>query len=275
MAICSYKAQEGSINLVPVYNWIKRCAAEDNRISIWDMSKCTAVRTSQILAPACTQDMTPVKIDSLQEGSLKQIIEAHGSAIYQLNSTTQRCTTWRRSPEEPRASRKVAKVDGVHTKHAIPPSNYHQSLTTLLDSKNFQRVPRQGFKNVLDFAKVRDKVVLRSLGEGPTHSGGAFQLKTIIVTERMESLWKEFSSGCKTRIRRVLAGPVGIGKSSLALYLAARAYTAGSLTLYVADYSRLLTNDPIESAIDILTTADLQRMVLAEPSEECVLDRAQ
>ncbi|KAK3806096.1 MAG: hypothetical protein J3Q66DRAFT_407254 [Benniella sp.] len=168
MAICSYKAQEGSINLVPVYNWIKRCRAYLSVPLTTGQSGYTTV--------------APLRTIALAYGTCQNVRRSgHRKYLHQR--------------EEPRASRKVAKVDGVHTKHAIPPSNYHQSLTTLLDSKNFQRVPRQGFKNVLDFAKVRDKVVLRSLGEGPTHSGGAFQLKTIIVTERMESLWKEFSSG--------------------------------------------------------------------------------
>ncbi|ORZ18398.1 hypothetical protein BCR41DRAFT_395637 [Lobosporangium transversale] len=55
----------------------------------------------------------------------------------------------------------------------------------------------------------------------------------------MMELWNKFSADSDGSIRRVLAGPMDVGKSYLAIFLAAKAYAEGWPTLYVANAAAL------------------------------------
>ncbi|KAF9423162.1 hypothetical protein BGZ76_003690, partial [Entomortierella beljakovae] len=74
-------------------------------------------------------------------------------------------------------------------------------------------------------------------------------------------------------IQKVLAGPMGVGKSYLAIFLAAKAYAEGWLSLYIADAGEIAKDEKptVSKEIcmrvfalnkDILTTRDLQDMVI-------------
>ncbi|KAI7822366.1 hypothetical protein BC939DRAFT_182693 [Gamsiella multidivaricata] len=88
----------------------------------------------------------------------------------------------------------------------------------------------------------------------------------------MLELWKDICSEKDRIYRRVLSGPMGVGKSYLSYFLAARAYAEGWPTLYISDAGKLDTNTQEESTIevvkrflainkDILTAAELEKLV--------------
>ncbi|RUS23230.1 hypothetical protein BC937DRAFT_90349 [Endogone sp. FLAS-F59071] len=104
----------------------------------------------------------------------------------------------------------------------------------------------------------------------PKHYGEGYQ-GAFLVTEQMVELWKELSGDSNRSIKRVLSGPMGVGKSYLALFLAAKAYAEGWLLLYISDAKKLAADDAcaIAEAIckpllalnkDILTIDDFNRM---------------
>ncbi|KAF9412353.1 hypothetical protein BGZ76_005193 [Entomortierella beljakovae] len=88
----------------------------------------------------------------------------------------------------------------------------------------------------------------------------------------MMQLWEFFSADSRTSIKRALAGPMGVGKSYIAIFLAAKAYAAGWPVLYIADAAKLAKSTTIDSAVqickrffalnnDILTKSDFQEII--------------
>ncbi|KAF9427369.1 hypothetical protein BGZ76_002366 [Entomortierella beljakovae] len=84
-------------------------------------------------------------------------------------------------------------------------------------------------------------------------------------------VWEEFSADSERSIKKVLAGPMGVGKSYLALFLVAKAYSEGWPVLYVADAADLVKSDLNRSGEeickrffalnkDILTVGDLENL---------------
>ena len=70
-------------------------------------------------------------------------------------------------------------------------------------------------------------------------------------------------------IKRVLSGPMGIGKSYLALFLAAKAYAEGWLLFYVSDANELAQPDDAEIAKEICMcflalNKDILRIILID-----------
>ncbi|KAF9943611.1 hypothetical protein BGZ70_005716, partial [Mortierella alpina] len=88
----------------------------------------------------------------------------------------------------------------------------------------------------------------------------------------MLELWEDMRGDQEFTYRRVLSGPMGVGKSYLSYFLAARAYAEGWLVLYLSDAEVLDKNTQDESALqvvkrflamnkDILTGAELEILV--------------
>ncbi|KAF9112331.1 hypothetical protein BGX27_003540 [Mortierella sp. AM989] len=187
---------------------------------------------------------------------------------------------------EPETSRKVSKIDDWTEYQANDgPVDLPPVLIKLLSTKEFTPAPREEFRRQLDDKHVGDEITLPSLGQEPKHYGLGYQGKSFFITEQMERMWEEFSANSTHSIKRVLSGPMGVGKSYLALFLAAKAYAEGWLMLYISDASVLVNegaNDSAEEICkrffalnkDILTTADLEEMVAGRPTEEEVPIRA-
>jgi len=90
------------------------------------------------------------------------------------------------------------------------------------------------------------------MGQDPKRFGSHGQGRTLFVTEQMLERWKDMR-GDKDRIyRRVLSGPMGVGKSYLSYFLAARAYAEGWLVLYIADAELLDKDDENDSALEVV-----------------------
>src|SRR5437016_5614120 len=110
-------------------------------------------------------------------------------------------------------------------------------LVSMLSKCEFTPEPRDRFKQELDNVQVGQQIKLPSLGQQPKHYGEGYQGMSFLVTEQMIELWQELLSDSYHSIKRVLSGPMGVGKSYLALFLAAKAYAEGWLLLYVSDAS--------------------------------------
>ncbi|KAF9956630.1 hypothetical protein BGZ65_002554 [Modicella reniformis] len=155
----------------------------------------------------------------------------------------------------------------------------------MLNSGEFTPAPRNEFKQLLDNMEVGQKITLPSIGQHPKHYGEGYQELSFFITEQMVRLWHLLSSDSNRPIRRVLSGPMGVGKSYLALFLAAKAYAEGWLLLYVADANVLSSNNADMIAVvicklffalnkDILTTDDLDKMMFGDPTEHNVIRAA-
>ena len=110
------------------------------------------------------------------------------------------------------------------------------------------------------------------MGQVPKEFGSHGQGQALFVTEQMLGLWEDMHGDKDRTYRRVLSGPMGVGKSYLSYFLAARAYAEGWLVLYVSDAKMLDKDDENESALevvkrflalnkDILTGAELEMLL--------------
>ncbi|KAG0331129.1 hypothetical protein BG000_011180 [Podila horticola] len=111
-----------------------------------------------------------------------------------------------------------------------------------------------------------------SIGQNPKHFDLHGQGRRFFVTEQMLELWEDMRGDKMSTYRRVLSGPMGVGKSYLSYFLAARAYAEGWLVLYISDAGELDRKTEEESALqlvkrflginkDILTGAELEMLV--------------
>jgi hypothetical protein len=126
-------------------------------------------------------------------------------------------------------------------------------LVSMLNSGEFAPAPRDVFKQQLDDIQVGQKITLPSIGQCPKHYGEGYQELSFFITEQMVEMWHLLSKNSVRPIRRVLPGPMGVGKSYLALFLAAKAYAEGWPLLYVSDANKLAINSQYRIAREICT----------------------
>lgn len=142
----------------------------------------------------------------------------------------------------------------------------------VLEGSKFAPAPRCQFSAVLAKLEVGQPIMLPSIGQPPTHfdGNGNGNGTSIVVTDQMLGLWKQIQGPQKRVYRCVLAGPMGIGKSYLSYFLAANAYAAHWLTLYIADTGALQPEEKSASEIifrfiainkDIHTDKDYRTML--------------
>ncbi|KAF8929352.1 hypothetical protein BGZ58_009014 [Dissophora ornata] len=185
--------------------------------------------------------------------------------------------------EDPRKLPKIddwVKYDAKDGSVDLPPV-----LISMLDNGDFTPAPRDEFKQQLDNVEFGQQITLPSIGQIPRHYGEGYQGMAFLVTEQMVSMWELLSKDGPRAIVRVLSGPMGIGKSYLALFLAAKAYAEGWPLLYVADAGELAVDSTVEISRnickrflalnkDILTVAHFQEMTFGYPSGNEVITRA-
>ncbi|KAF8958824.1 hypothetical protein BGZ46_001882, partial [Entomortierella lignicola] len=156
------------------------------------------------------------------------------------------------------------------------PIDLPSALIELLNDDQYKPESRDSFRRAFDGKRAGDQISLPSFGQEPKGYGEGFQGKSFFITEQMMALWEEFSKDSKHSIKKVLAGPMGVGKSYLAIFLAARAYAEGWPVLYIADAAFLVRNDTCLTGAeickrffalnkDILTTADFKTILIASP----------
>ncbi|KAF9178600.1 hypothetical protein BGZ49_005302, partial [Haplosporangium sp. Z 27] len=144
--------------------------------------------------------------------------------------------------DEPETSRKARKQNPWKEYQAVDgPVDLPPALISLIDNCDiFKPEPRDKFKQELDGKKTGDLITLPSLGQEPKEYREGFQGSSFFITEQMMDLWRRFSKDSDHSIKKLLAGPMGVGKSYLAIFLAARAYAEGWPVLYVSDAGELV-----------------------------------
>ncbi|GJJ77445.1 hypothetical protein EMPS_09804 [Entomortierella parvispora] len=173
------------------------------------------------------------------------------------------------------------------------------SFIGMLNSPRFKPEPRRNFAHLLGTLTAGEEISAPSLGQKPKDFGlyqqpDSSQLddqpdgsdhndqredselhrkrNRLFVTNQMLELWEDMAANQPRPYRRVLSGPMGVGKSYLSYFLAARAYAKGWLVLYVSDAQDLKRDDENLTAFllamrfidlnkDVLTGADLETLV--------------
>ncbi|KAG0049873.1 hypothetical protein BGZ83_005304 [Gryganskiella cystojenkinii] len=143
----------------------------------------------------------------------------------------------------------------------------------ILASTEFVPEPRTAFDHLKgDDLRVGDAIVVPSMGQSPKEFGLHGQPNMLFVTEQMLELWEDMRGDKERTYRRVLSGPMGVGKSYLSYFLVAKAYAEGWPVLYISDARLLGTENEDDSALemvrrflalnkDILTGAELEMLV--------------
>ncbi|RHZ77025.1 hypothetical protein Glove_186g164 [Diversispora epigaea] len=112
-------------------------------------------------------------------------------------------------------------------------------IIDMLESEKFVPDNRIDFQNTFQNLSARQLITLPYLGQKPKHFAEGYQGKALLVTEQMINIWDELSADSDHSIKRVLSGPMGVGKSYISYFLASKAYAEGWIILYIADASDL------------------------------------
>ncbi|CAB4441112.1 unnamed protein product [Rhizophagus irregularis] len=97
----------------------------------------------------------------------------------------------------------------------------------MLASEEFKPAPRNEFEKLLKDVQFGQNIILLSLGQEPKHYGEGYQGRSFLIMDQMIEIWNMLASDSNRLIKRVSSGPMGVGKSYLALFLAAKTYAEG------------------------------------------------
>ncbi|KAG0095005.1 hypothetical protein BGZ93_006449 [Podila epicladia] len=122
----------------------------------------------------------------------------------------------------------------------------------ILANTEFEPEPRAVFDHLKDDLRAGDAIIVPSMGQTPKEFGRHGQGRRLFVTEQMLELWDDMRGDQEFTYRRVLSGPMGVGKSYLSYFLAAKAYVEGWLVLYMSDAGMLDKDDENESALEVV-----------------------
>ena len=147
-------------------------------------------------------------------------------------------------------------------------------LLQMLRNDELRPDPRTDFSSLLS-VQVGSQITAKHLGQVPKYFGQGYQGKQFFVTEQMMQIWGILASDSEFPVKKVLSGPMGVGKSYLAWFLAAQAYANGWPVLYISDAAVLDQGTAERSSIeickrflalnkDIITAAELKEMVTFE-----------
>ncbi|GBC08180.1 hypothetical protein RclHR1_07950007 [Rhizophagus clarus] len=144
-------------------------------------------------------------------------------------------------------------------------------IVRMLNSSEFVPDPRINFAPIMNLQNGQ-YFTLPNFSQEPKHFAEGYLGRDLYVTNQMINMWNCLSGDSSHSIKRVLSGPMGVGKSYFALYLAARAYAEGWMLLYIADAAILDQPTMVKSSDeickhflalnkDILTVADLELLI--------------
>ncbi|CAG8501125.1 14816_t:CDS:1, partial [Acaulospora colombiana] len=145
-------------------------------------------------------------------------------------------------------------------------------IIDMLESDEFVPDKRIDFKNAIQNLGARKSITLPHLGQEPKYFAKGYQGRTLLVTKQMIDIWDELSVDSEHSIKRVLSGPMGVGKSYISYFLASKAFAEGWVILYIADASDLKVGSSIRAGEvickyfliqnkDILTATNLEQIV--------------
>lgn len=145
----------------------------------------------------------------------------------------------------------------------------------MLESEQFAPDSRSNFRTAFQNLGVGQSINLPHLGQDPKHLAENYQKRTLLVTTQMINIWEELSTDSIHSVKRVLSGPMGVGKSYISYFLASKAYAEGWIILYIADASDLNVETSFMAGKvickfflalnrDILTATNLEKIVPAD-----------
>ncbi|KAF0498169.1 hypothetical protein F8M41_020602 [Gigaspora margarita] len=144
-------------------------------------------------------------------------------------------------------------------------------IIAMLESDRFVPDPCTAFKDAFQNLYVGKSITLPHLGQVPKYFEG-YQERTLLVTKQMIDIWDKISADSNYSIKRVLSGPMGVGKSYISYFLASKAYTEEWPMLYIADAFDLNVDSSKKAGEvicryflaqnkDILTAIELEKIV--------------
>ncbi|CAG8483645.1 17138_t:CDS:2 [Acaulospora morrowiae] len=150
----------------------------------------------------------------------------------------------------------------------------------MLESDRFVPDKCIDFQNVFQNLSARQSITLPHLGQKPKYFAENYQGNLLLVTRQMIDIWDMISADSDRSIKRVLSGPMGVDKSYIIYFLAAKAYVEGWLMLYIADASELCRNTSEEAGRviceyfltlnkNILTGAEFKLLMENEKDVDC------
>ncbi|KAF8946024.1 hypothetical protein BGZ46_005879, partial [Entomortierella lignicola] len=107
-------------------------------------------------------------------------------------------------------------------------------LVDMLRDNSYIPDPRHDFSELLN-VKEGDQIKAKSLGQAPKFFARGVQGNEFIISEQMMELWTMLDNDDGFSITKCLSGPMGVGKSYIAWFLAAKAYSHGWPVLYIPD----------------------------------------
>ncbi|CAG8642695.1 7392_t:CDS:1, partial [Diversispora eburnea] len=145
-------------------------------------------------------------------------------------------------------------------------------IIDMLKNDKFVPEPRNNFVTAFQNLQVSQSIILPNFGQKPKHFAEGYQGNTLFITQQMIDIWNTLSADQERSIKRVLSGPMGVGKSYISYFLASKAYAEGWLMLYIADANELNEREEekagevicryfIAQNKDILTAAELGQLV--------------
>ncbi|CAG8562581.1 9935_t:CDS:2 [Paraglomus occultum] len=97
------------------------------------------------------------------------------------------------------------------------PVDLPPKMIKMLMSNKFKPDPRLAFSPLLNVqAGTQITITTMNVGQDPKHFKDGYQGSQFFVTEQMMDIWNTLASDSDTSIKKVLSGPMGVGKSYLA-----------------------------------------------------------
>ncbi|RIA99121.1 hypothetical protein C1645_731133 [Glomus cerebriforme] len=111
-------------------------------------------------------------------------------------------------------------------------------IIDMLENDKFVPEPRENFETAFQDLNVGQSITLPNLGQEPKHFAKGYQGRTLLVTKQMIDIWDELSADSDHSIKRVLSGPMGVGKSYISYFLASKAYAESIKYFCLVDLDR-------------------------------------
>ncbi|KAF9306176.1 hypothetical protein BG003_001088 [Podila horticola] len=186
-------------------------------------------------------------------------------------------TLWRVSiPLGPLKDRKQIILGKVESATELDPADDISDFFKETPAKRMIHIivqrPPQAFNHLKGDLQAGDSIIIPIMGQELKDFGLHGQGRQLFITEQMLDLWEDMRGDKDRTYRRVLSGPMGVGKSYLSYFLAARAYAEGWLVLYISNAGLLKMTSEDQSTLevvkrflalnkDILTGAELEMLV--------------
>ncbi|KAF9183686.1 hypothetical protein BGZ51_003864 [Haplosporangium sp. Z 767] len=256
----------GLKELIKTENAVKFIDVDANDLTLW-----------QVSIPVLKDDELPIVLDALNEKKKLGPITRLSKLFTEKPPKKTIHIIVQRPPQDLEFMPKNKRIRIIEGWKPYKASNGESvdlplSWIELLEGTELEPEPREAFKHLKDRLEAGQAIDIPNLGQVPKEFERRNSKHKFFVTEQMLELWKDICSEKNRTYRRILSGPMGVGKSYLSYFLAARAYAEGWPVLYILDAGKLDTERREQSEMevvkrflainkDILTAAELEKLV--------------